>query len=800
MEHTRIFAARSIRARSLWLLSAATLLPAFAGGVFSPARSDEASAGQVETVVVTAEKRAESVQNVPLSIVAVSGDTLKDAGVVNLTQMVKIVPDLQITSVAQSAGVIVRVRGFGAGSNAAIDPDVAPYIDTAYIPHPGAILSSFLDVSSVEVLRGPQGTLFGRNAAMGAISITTNAPSMDRQSFEGDAQLGSYGLISGEGVANVPVTDDVAVRLAATASHSDGFWHNEFDGKTYGERGTMAGRLSGKWNITPDLTWTVRLDGAIMDGDGLNPGVVDTKTASAAQLARLTGVLGLFGATPPVYSYPPSFTINQRFQSPDLRDSQYGITSDLSWTVSPDVTVRLIDTYRNWSDAQTDGDVVFTTLDMLNRHQTFGSKAQSHELQVVTPKGAFFGGKLGFTGGLYYFGESYGLNEVFDLGSQYCSVVLATKQALIPQCNALPHVAATQAPFSQQTDSFAAYAQANIEILSNLELNLGARQTWDNKSGTFQQIVLNPFAGANIFRAPEGPDGLNFKDSRPSWLANLSWHVEDNVMAFATYATGYKSGGFNSAPGAVALTADTREFASETSDDVELGVKSTWLDNKVLLNATLFNTDLHNFQDRSFNGLGFTIRNSGDVRSRGLEVESQAHVIDHLSLNLGFAYLDSIYAKNVAAPEFDGCSPGIINAACPGVQNLSGGWLPFAPKWQGNAGFEVNSDPFMGGFTGAFALNESFTTSFQAENTLSPQTIVPGFGTLDGRVSLYSPDGVWQLDLMGSNLLNKHYFTEYFPQPLAGALGLNDPTTGNTLFRGFVGDPQEFQIKLSAKF
>jgi iron complex outermembrane receptor protein len=761
-----------------------------------PARADN----QIETVTVTAEKRAENIQNVPLSIVAMSGGALKDAGVDNALQLVKVVPDLQMTTVAQSAGVIVRVRGFGAGSNAAIDPDVAPYVDTAYIPHPGAVLSSFLDVSSVEVLRGPQGTLFGRNAAMGAISISTNAPNTDHRSFEASAEAGSFGWLSGEGVANLPVTDDFAVRAAADVSHSNGFWHNNFDGKIYGGRDTMVGRLSGKWNITPDLTWTVRVDGALINGDGLNPGQVDTKTATPAQLAHLAGVLHFFGATPPTYSYPPSFTVNQRYQDPDLHDSQYGVTSDLSWQASSDVTVRLIDSYRNWSDAQTDGDVVFTTLDMLNRHQTFDSKSQSHELQVVTPKGAFLGGHLGFTAGLYYFGESYGLEEVFDIGSQFCTVALAAHPTLIPVCNALPHTAATQAPFSQNTDSFAGYAQANIEVLPTLELNLGARETWDHKSGTFQQIVLNPFVGAGIFRAPEGPDAMKFSDSKPSWLANLSWHAADNVMAFATYSTGYKSGGFNSSPGAVPLDATTRTFASEMSDDVELGVKSMWLGNKVLLNATLFDTQLHNFQDRSFNGLSFVVRNSGDVRSRGLEVESQAHVIDHLNLNLGLAYLDSIYTNNVAAPAYDGCSPAIVTPACPKVQNLSGRVLPFAAKWQGNAGFEVNSNPFMGGFTASFAANEVFTSSFYAENTLSPQTVVPGYGTLDGRISLYSPDGVWQLDLTGSNVLNKHYFAEFFPQPLAGALGLNDPTTGNTLFRGFVGDPQEFKVRLTARF
>ncbi len=784
----------ALRARQSLVLSASVAVLAAAFSL--PAYADD----QIETVTVTAEKRSENVQTVPLSIVAVSGQTLADAGVQNASQLGKVVPNLQITTVAQSAGVIVRVRGFGAGSNAAIDPDVAPYIDTAYIPHPGAILSSFLDVSTVEVLRGPQGTLFGRNAAMGAISITTNAPNLDKQSIEGSAEIGTNGWFQGEGIANVPVSDDAAVRVAGLASHTNGFFHNVFDNRNYGERDEFVGRIAAKWDIRNDLTWTLRLDGANMNGDGLNPAQIDTHTASAAQLTHFAAVLKLFGATPPTFSYPPSFTLNERRDNPKLVDSQYGVTSDLSWNASSDFVVRMVNAYRKWDDRQTDGDVVFTTLDLVNRHQSFSSNSQSHELQLITPKDAFLGGKMGFTTGLYYYQEDYSLEEVLDLGSQYCKVALAAKPALIPACNALPHAAATQAPFAQAAESFAAYAQVNYKILPDLELNIGARQTWDNKSGAFQQVTLNPFAGAGILRAPEGPDHMKFRDSRPSWLADLTWHFSDAVMAFATYATGYKSGGFNSAPGAVALTPVTRKFASETSDDIELGVKSMWWDGKLLLNATLFNTELHNFQDRSFNGLGFVIRNSGDVRSRGLETEGQIRAIEHVNLDFGLAYLDGIYTSNKHAPPFDGCSPAIVTPACPLTQDLSGHVLPFAAKWQGNAGFEVNSDPLFGGFFATFAMRENFTSSYQAENTDSPQSIVPGFGTVDARLSLYSADNGWQLDLTGTNILNKHYFTEYFPQTLAGALGLNNTTTGATVFRGFMGDPASVRLRLTARF
>jgi iron complex outermembrane receptor protein len=165
-----------------------------------------------------------------------------------------------------------------------------------------------------------------------------------------------------------------------TAAHTDGFWRNLFDGKTYGGRDTMAGRLSAKWDISPNATWILRVDGAIMNGDGLNPAPIDTATASAAQLAHLSAVLGAFGGTPAVYSYPPRFTVNQRFVHPRLRDSQYGVTSDVSWDVSPDFTVRLIDTYRSCDDAQTDGDVVFTTLDMANQSESPASNVGRHIL------------------------------------------------------------------------------------------------------------------------------------------------------------------------------------------------------------------------------------------------------------------------------------------------------------------------------------------------------------------------------------------------------------------------------------
>jgi iron complex outermembrane receptor protein len=222
-----------MNARSTWLLMTTALMltgataaaaqnapPSGANGPAtrgpSPAQNltaqQPASKTGIEEVVVTAQKRSENVEKVPLSIVALSGAQLEKSGTNSVMDLQKVVPSFQLFTIAQSAGVTFLVRGFGTSSNAAIDPDVAAYIDGIYIPRPGAVLSSFLDINNVEVLRGPQGTLFGRNATVGAIELSSNAPSFSGFSGSGSAEVASYDTYKGQAVVNMPVTDTFALR------------------------------------------------------------------------------------------------------------------------------------------------------------------------------------------------------------------------------------------------------------------------------------------------------------------------------------------------------------------------------------------------------------------------------------------------------------------------------------------------------------------------------------------------------------------------------------------------------------
>lgn len=752
-------------------------------------------ANQLAEIVVTAQKRAENIQTVPLSIMSVGGEALARAGVNDPVALQKLVPTLQINNTLFGSGVVIRIRGFGSAANTAVDSEVASYLDGAYMPRPGALLASFLDVKNVEVLSGPQGTLFGRNATLGAISINTNDPSTSKTTAALMAEGGRFGTYNGSAVINLPVSEDAALRFAIKGSHTDGMFHNQLDGRTYGRNNGVVMRLSTKWQITPAINWILRGDYTKTDGDGVFPETVYTATAAPAQLAALTSFITGNGGTAPVYSDKPSYTVNQYFPGPFLHDRQYGITSNLGWDVAPKIALRLIDSYRDWRNDQFVGDTVATSLNLLNIETVTRSKAQSHELQFVSAKDAFLGGRLGLTSGLYYAREEYSLDTTFNLGSQFCAVVLSRAPSAIPGCLAQPQNGAGLANFAQVANSYAAYVQADYKVLPSVALTVGLRHTWDRKSGSMLQSRANSFSSALI--TPSGPDALRFSDDRTSLRASLSWTVTDRVMAFATFSTGYKSGGFNSGASPTVLTPAQRTFASETAKDYELGIKSEFLGRRARLNLTLFDTELSNFQDRSFDGTGFLIRNSGNVRSRGVDLDGQVLVMSGLKATFGGTYLDSIYKSNTSAPGLEGCAgaPG-----CATVQNLTGQPLGFAPKVQGNVGLEWTSRPVVRDISVAIAASEHVTSGFLTANTDNPQSRLPGYATTDLRLTFQSRDGRWKFDIFGTNVFDRHYLVTTVAQPLSQIMGINNTTTGATVFRGFLGSPATYGARVSLNF
>ena len=390
------------------------------------AGSDEAA--EHHTIVITAQKRLENVQDVPISVAAISGESLEQSNIDSIQNLGNIVPNFTVVKGVASTALRLNIRGIGAYPNSATEPSVAPFLDGVYVPRAGSLLASFMDIESVEVLRGPQGTLFGRNASVGAMSLHSATPK-SRFSARATAEAGNFGRYKLDGYVNAPITDNVAFRLAGQANWFDGYWKNDYDGKTYGEQNDYAVRGSVKADLGI-FEIIVRADYSKISGDGIVNNDFDATSVSPTQLATLQARLG---------GQLPDTDLNDRhmnqFVTGDLDDRQYGIMSEASLDVGGG-TIRMINSYRNWKSDQLDGDVVFLPLPILSRIGEFSSKSDNHELQYISPVNEWLGGRLDMVAGLYYYHEKYKLSEQLDLNSQFCNALAPAP--FRPACNAYP--------------------------------------------------------------------------------------------------------------------------------------------------------------------------------------------------------------------------------------------------------------------------------------------------------------------------------------------------------------------------
>ena len=746
----------------------------------------------IEDIVVTAQKRSESVQRVPLSIIALSEEGLAARNIDQVRGLERSVPSLRIDAVGLSTNLTLRIRGFGSASASATDPSVATYVDGVYIPRPGALVSSFLDVGSAEVLRGPQGTLFGRNATVGAISLNSVAPSTSRVAGKVTGQIGNYDTYRLEGAVNVPLSEDVAVRTAAFVSHKGGFVHNLLDGNDYGQNTTFGGRVTALAKLAPNLEWTVSADYAKLTGDGVSLAQVDLSSATPAQIAAFKAKLG---GNIPVLSDPPSYTANQNLDGSRLRDSQWGLSSRLDLATAGDFTLRLIDAYRSWDNRQRD-EIIFTPLDLIWRDVDYKSRSHSHELQIISPKDKFLDGKLSFVAGLYYFNETYKIGDTWSLGSDFCNFQFGANAANLATCSTNPLQGALPTQFDQRAESFAGYGQAEFEVAPGLKLQLGGRQTWDNKSATYYSAPINPAVAAGRFRAPELSD-LSIKNSNFSWRGGLMYQANSDVMMFGTYSTSYKAAAFNSGASAVAL-GSRRIVAPELAENFELGIKSAWMGRRLVLNATLFETRLKGFQERSFDGTAFILRNAGDIRARGLELEAQVRPFAGFRLEGALTYLDSKYTNNRSAPGLQACT-GAANS-CPTVQDLTGQRPTFSPKWQWTASANYETGPVYDDFKLNLQGNLNYSGHAFSQPNLDPATIVGGQLLLGANITLASDASGWSVALFGDNLTDKRYYRFLFYQTLDASFGVRNAADGSTLMRGYQGDPRTVGLRVSKKF
>ena len=784
---------------------------------------------QMEEIVVTAQKRSEDVQDVPISISTYSNDFLQDSSIDTLQDLGAYTPNLTLSQSSSVANQRIIMRGVGSVGNNAIEPSVAVFIDGVYYPRPSSVVGTLSDLEMIEVLRGPQGTLFGRNASMGALNIRTAKPSDE---FEGNIRLsyGDFDEFRVSGSVSNSLSEQTSGRLSFHYSDRDGYGDNTF---TSGSNGNGVGAWNdfgfrGKLNFTPSdvLDINITVDYAKVNNQG---SVIEVKsdTVLPAYIARISGALtnpaiGIVPGPTPSTTDTFDYNINQDHRD-DAEDEQWGAALDISWSMG-EHTIRSITAFRDWGN-NTFESALRLPADLLNRVTAYEAKTLSQELHILSPTGGF----TEYIAGFYYYDEEYNIDQQFTLGPDFCPTIgnLVTGKTRTPafgaaaaaQCAAGPQgtVAKVVGPFGtgavdlqfrQDLTSIAGFGQVTFNIDDRFRVTGGLRWTDDDKTGSFTQLVSNSILlpptptnrlAVNL-RTPVPQQPLTFSDSEITWLANISYDISGDVMGFATYSTGFKSGGFNS-DGANRQNI-SRTFISETVDNFEFGIRSILFDSSLMANLTFFQTNISHFQDRQFDGINFIVQDDAELTQSGFEMDLRAQPNEHLYVIASVSYLDSDFDSfpNATAPlsVIANTAPG----ETPTPQDLTGQSNHFSPEWQASLVAEWR-DTLPNSGLGWYIRGEYQFVDDQnvgAETNQNLQSIQAGYDLLNARVGVTGQAEKWELALFIKNATDTGYCQTIFNQPIGTTLGLVDPITQGGMQRCVLGTPRTFGVEAAYAF
>ncbi|MBC3269467.1 TonB-dependent receptor [Pseudomonas sp. SWRI81] len=738
-----------------------------------PADKAAANSSQLETVTVTTRRREESSQDVPTPMSVVSGQNLEAQRVYRIQDLQQLVPSVNVAYMhARQSSVSIR----GLGNNPASDGlegSVGLYIDNVYLGRPGMAVFDLMDIEQLEVLRGPQGTLFGKNTTAGVINISTRAPSFTpERSIE--TSVGEDGYFQTKGTISGPLNDQLAGRFSAYRTRSDGDIKNEYDGHDLngGSREGFRAQLLFKPNEDFNLRWI----GDYNEEDSSAGTRVLYNTGSTINGVNLyQSRASVAGAT----------LVNGRHRKVNLDNEQHvtvhqgGTSVEANWTLPSDFTLTSISSYRFWNFTPRNDDGLNVPASY-NAGVSVEDKQYSQEFRLASPKGEFFD----YVVGAYYFGSDLD-NKSFAWYGPQADIWNGTPAGALANVTSVGngHI---------KTDSFALFAQGTWHLTERLDFTAGVRGTYEEKNawvsrnapvGGVAVAVAGAAANARRGRAGAYDSGdLNQYSSSPSGLLNLSYRITDDVLGYATLSHGEKSGGVNLAVGSAPTAgADSLLIGTERANNAELGFKSTLWDHRLQLNANVFWTQVNAYQTNAYDAANRVqyLTNAGSVRSRGVEFESMVVPLRGLTLNFNGSYNDVSYLSYKDAP----CPPEVSQApGAPASCDLSGHQVVGASKWIGNANGEYKwnlDNGFEPYVTGSYAFrSKAVGTVEDSDYGQIPSYAVVNFSTgLRGDFN----QGQWDVSLWLKNAFDKTYYTTLW-------------TGGNGGYEGLLGTPRTLGV------
>ncbi|ASK86973.1 TonB-dependent receptor [Sphingorhabdus sp. SMR4y] len=771
--------------------------------------NDAATSGTDDVIIVTANRRDQSLQDVPLSITAFGGDELENRSISSIEQVGAIAPGVQISTYQGDTSIFIR--GIGTPSIiAGTDSSTATYVDGVYISRPAAIGPQFFDIDRVEVLRGPQGTLYGRNATGGAVNIVTNRPT---DALEGNLQLtaGNYDRFRLAGALSGPLTDGIRARLAfqwedrggyATVTRPDNSTERVEDKEDY------AIRLTVEADISPDAT-------LILNGDYYR--------ANDKANAYFYASAGYGDEIPDWYSSREGaqtlayFAMKNagRVSEAGSRDifadadyfnkvENWGLGATLDWDIA-DYNLKVIGSYRDTNPiSQNEFDLSDAYVNYVGREEDHWQ--WSGEVQLSSPVDKPFS----WIAGAYYFEESNVIdNDIFGnfwepvliqgLTDLQNAGVIPTFPIIFPDSDLCCELHLSGA---QETKAWAAYLDTQWNVSDQLTIRLGGRYSEERRNGrqNFDLVILPDMrVGPNVALFPnavsEDPDvlqpdpfGFNvgpvngpstFRAFTPK--LGIDFKPNDDVLLYASIQRGFKSGGYN-------IGSSQRDpFEPEKIWSYEIGARTELLDRALLLNASAFWYDYTNLQAQDSVGNQPLIRNVGKARVRGFEVESVARPTDFLRLEGALTYVDAQFTEGTLT---ESLRPAPLAQPAGSLQrDLDGLRLPRAPRWKLSIAGQVEQPV---GDSGTVTVRAEYHWQSKIYFTVFniDAASQDSYGLLRASLGFTSADDKWGIRLFGDNLTGKTYFTN---QILTGGFY-------GAEFVGPLGAPRTYGVDLRFNF
>jgi len=758
----------------------------------------------LEVIEVTAQKRSEDAQKTPISLNVLSADDIKEKGIEKIDDLQYSVPNLHLTETGISTQIYIR--GIGTGNNQGFEQSVGQYIDGVYYGRQQLLRMPFLDLERIEVLKGPQSILFGKNSVAGALNLSSARPTQDFEAHFDASYQPDFGATEVNGMISGGLTDTLSARLAVRDYQEDGYIENQAKNRDETIRDEQAYRLSLLWEPSDNLNFLLKVEHDEFEGDGRQIEIVqdDPNPATGLVFAQYLGLFGYPGAIADSKLNFKRQADNAEFSKNELDN----ITLTANYMFN-DYTLTSITSLVSYEfTEECDCDYVAAPVFNVDINENYDQFSQ--EFRIISPLSDTFD----WIGGVYFQNSD----------TEFDDRIKVPTNSILPLANpALAPIAGTSAGRNYTLDSnmWSAFFQGNFHVDEDLTITVGARYTSEEKKG-HREINIRELAGSTIGsgdlaanplasilydvgfaiqneQSPLSPEGHNLTDSRDESsftpLVNVQYKINQDVMTYVSATTGFKAGGFDARGNNI----DSWEFEEETTTSYEGGIKSSLLDNTLEVNLAIYRTEYDNLQISQFDGtLGFNVGNAKETVVQGIELDGRWLMMDSdsgtLTMNYAIAYLDHEFKDfkngncyNRQVPDGD-IGPG-------GVQlcDFTGKSGQYTPKVTGNIGFDyfvpisfLGFEYFRANLGGYYAAEQN------VHPNLDPLYDIDSYIKIDARIALEAEN--WSIALFGRNLTDEKIIT------YAGNVPLSGSSFGTNTFYGFIDRPATVGLQFQYDF